>query len=157
MNQRLPREYNELLKNAGEFATMFKASPKAQKTLQPDGTIEDELNMQSWTVLVHGQRLTPYEGKKFMLSMDFPVEYPFKPPRVKFITRIYHPNISVDGDVCIDILKQNWTPAFNIEKIMLSLLCILDEPNALDPLNLEAGRLFLENRASFNTKAQNYL
>ena len=157
MNKRLHKEYTDLLKNSEEFASLFKAGPKIQKTLKPDGSIQEDMNFLSWSSVVHGQSGTPYEGRKFMVTMDFPIEYPMKPPRVKFLSRIYHPNISVDGDVCIDILKQNWTPAFGIEKIMLCLLCILDEPNGNDPLNIEAGRLFLEDRAIFNTKAKSYI
>ena len=157
MNKRLHKEYTDLVKNGEEFVKMFSASPKVQKTLNADGSIQEDLNFQTWSIVVYGQPETPYEGRKFMVAMDFPVEYPMKPPRVKFLTRIYHPNISVEGDVCIDILKQNWTPAFGIEKIMLCLLCILDEPNGNDPLNIEAGRLFVENRAIFNTKAKSYI
>lgn len=63
------------------------------------------------------QEDTQYQGGVFFLSYDFPQDYPFKPPKVKFLTRIYHPNISPDtGVVCCDVLTQNWSPALTVSK-----------------------------------------
>ena len=156
MNKKLHKEYSELQKHAEEFAALFKATPKKCSVLRPDGTVEQDFDFQVWSIVLYGQSGTPYAGRPFMITMDFPPEYPFKPPRVRFASKIFHPNISVEGDVCIDILKQNWTPAFGIEKILMSLLSLLDEPNGNDPLNHEAGRLFMEDRAIFNTRAASY-
>lgn len=71
-----------------------------------------ESNIYSWTATLQGPSDTPYEGGHFKLSMEFPVEYPFKGPKIKFLTRVYHPNIDDDGNLCIGLLKSDaWKPS----------------------------------------------
>ena len=130
--------------------------PKLEKTLQEDGSVQEDYDFSKWNIILTGCESTPYEGRKFQITMEFPVEYPYKPPRVIFNSKIFHPNISVNGDVCIDILKHNWSPVLGIEKIILSILSLMAEPNANDPLNQEAGRLYLENRDLFLKKARDF-
>jgi len=59
---------------------------------------------------------SPYAGGVFFLSITFPVDYPFKPPKVSFTTKIYHPNINANGSICLDILRDQWSPALTISK-----------------------------------------
>jgi ubiquitin-conjugating enzyme E2 D/E len=59
---------------------------------------------------------SPYSGGVFFLNINFPTDYPFKPPKVNFVTRIYHPNINQNGAICLDILKDQWSPALTISK-----------------------------------------
>jgi ubiquitin-protein ligase len=59
---------------------------------------------------------SPYSGGVFFLSITFPVDYPFKPPKVSFTTKIYHPNINANGSICLDILRDQWSPALTISK-----------------------------------------
>lgn len=65
---------------------------------------------------VHLQADSPYTGGVFFLAIHFPTDYPFKPPKVNFTTRIYHPNINSNGSICLDILRDQWSPALTISK-----------------------------------------
>lgn len=67
---------------------------------------------------------SPFQGGVFFLSIHFPTDYPFKPPKVNFTTRIYHPNINSNGSICLDILRDQWSPALTISKGLLLLFLI---------------------------------
>merc|ERR1719359_1242573 len=88
----------------------------------------------SWQATIMGPPDSPYEGGVFFLEITFPSDYPFKPPKVKFCTRIYHPNINPSGGICLDILKDQWSPALTICKVLLSICSLLTDPNPDDPL-----------------------
>jgi ubiquitin-conjugating enzyme E2 D/E len=68
---------------------------------------------------------TPYEGGIFFLTIHFPTDYPFKSPKVQFTTKIYHPNVNSNGAICLDILKDKWSPALTVSKVLLSILSLL--------------------------------
>lgn len=88
----------------------------------------------TWEGYINGPIDTPYEGGKFNIIISFPSDYPYNPPLILFKTKIYHPNINENGAICIDILKNEWSPILTISKIMYSLSSLLSEPNADDPL-----------------------
>ena len=94
-------------------------------------------NIFHWEVELHGPPNTPYEGGKFLLEMEFPENYPFQPPLVTFITKVYHPNINKYGNICVDILRKRWTPALTIPKLLMCISLLLTEPNPDDPLEIE--------------------
>jgi ubiquitin-conjugating enzyme E2 C len=86
-------------------------------------------NLLSWTATIEGPDDTPYAGLTFKLSFAFPPNYPYAPPTVLFKTPIYHPNVDFSGRICLDILKDKWTAAYNIQTVLLSLQSLLGEPN----------------------------
>lgn len=88
-----------------------------------------EDNILSWTATIDGPDDTPYADLTFKLSFDFPANYPYASPTVLFITPIYHPNVDFSGRICLDILKDKWTAAYNIQTVLLSLQSLLGEPN----------------------------
>lgn len=86
-------------------------------------------NLLSWTATIEGPDDTPYTGLTFKLSFAFSSNYPYSPPTVLFKTPIYHPNVDFSGRICLDILKDKWTAAYNIQTVLLSLQSLLGEPN----------------------------
>jgi ubiquitin-conjugating enzyme E2 C len=86
-------------------------------------------NLLSWRATIEGPDDTPYAGLTFKLSFEFPSNYPYAPPTVLFRTPIYHPNVDFSGRICLDILKDKWTAAYNTQTVLLSLQSLLGEPN----------------------------
>jgi len=96
---------------------------------------------------------TPYAGGIFKLEIHFPTDYPFKPPKVVFTTKIYHPNISTNGSICLDILKDQWSPALTISKVLLSICSLLSDPNPKDPLMPEIADEYIRNKEMYEENA----
>ena len=122
-----------------------------------EGSIDDALestlkDMTNFTILLRGPSDTPYAGGKFKLNITIPTDYPFKAPKVKFETKIYHPNIK-DGSICLDTLGSAWSPVLNITKLIMSISALLYNPNADDPLSPEAGSEYRDNKDAFTKKA----
>ncbi|KAJ7379449.1 ubiquitin-conjugating enzyme E2 N [Desmophyllum pertusum] len=93
-----------------------------------------EENARYFRVSIVGPRETPYCGGKFKLELFLPEEYPMAAPKVRFMTKIYHPNVDKLGRICLDILKDKWSPALQIRTVLLSIQALLSAPNPDDPL-----------------------
>ena len=111
-------------------------------------------NLYDWQATLIGPTESPYEGGVFYLNIKFPPEYPFKPPKIYFITKIYHPNINSNGGICLDILKEQWSPALTISKVLLSICSLLTDPNPDDPLMVDIAELYKENIEEYKIKAR---
>lgn len=94
----------------------------------------DESNARFFHVVMHGPKDSPYGGGVFQLELFLPEEYPMSAPKVRFMTKIYHPNIDKLGRICLDILKDKWSPALQIRTVLLSIQALLSAPNPDDPL-----------------------
>eukprot|EP01061_Rhynchopus_euleeides_P031977 TRINITY_DN52_c0_g1_i1.p1 TRINITY_DN52_c0_g1~~TRINITY_DN52_c0_g1_i1.p1 ORF type:complete len:149 (+),score=36.64 TRINITY_DN52_c0_g1_i1:70-516(+) len=134
-----------------EYADL-QAEPIAYTSASP---ISDS-DLFQWQATIMGPQDTPYEGGVFSLKIKFPPDYPFKPPKVQFITKVFHPNINSNGGICLDIIKEMWSPALTISKVLLSICSLLTDPNPDDPLVPEIARLFKSNRAQFNANAKEW-
>ena len=118
------------------------------------GMINDDIH--HWQATIMGPPDSPYEGGIFKLDIHFPMNYPFKPPKCNFITKIYHPNISAAGSICVDILKHNWSPALTISKVLLSICSLLTDPNPKDPLEPKIAKEYINTREVFNNNAKSW-
>jgi ubiquitin-conjugating enzyme E2 D/E len=135
---------------------MFEASDMAEHP--PDncsaGPKNDDLI--NWEATIIGPKGSPFEGGVFHLTIKFPNNYPFKPPDVKFSTMVYHPNINKRGDICLDILKDQWSPALSISKVLLSICSLLTDPNPNDPLEPEVARVYKDNKLQYEITARKW-
>ena len=119
------------------------------------GPVNDE-DITHWHAHIMGPVGTPYEGGLFKLAIDFPPSYPFVAPSVRFLTRMYHCNISQSGEICLDVLKEHWSPALTVAKLLLSVCSMLSEPNPSDPLVPDIAELYIEDRARHDLLASQY-
>ncbi|KAL7763580.1 hypothetical protein ACKLNR_006938 [Fusarium oxysporum f. sp. zingiberi] len=109
-----------------------------------------------WQATIMGPSDSPYSGGVFFLAIHFPTDYPFKPPKVNFTTRIYHPNINSNGSICLDILRDQWSPALTISKVLLSICSMLTDPNPDDPLVPEIAHVYKTDRPRYEATAREW-
>jgi len=140
-NQRLKKEIRDIISNPPPGIT---AGPKSDK------------NIFERVATITGPADTPFEGGIFSLNIIFKNTYPYRPPVITFITPIYHCNINHKGDICIDILKDNWSPSLTIDKVLLSISSLMASPNPDDPLIPEIANLYKNNRPEYNRRAKEH-
>ncbi|KAM0788334.1 hypothetical protein ACM66B_001476 [Microbotryomycetes sp. NB124-2] len=109
-----------------------------------------------WRGQIEGPPDSPYEGGLFELSITLPPDYPFRPPKVVFLTKIYHSNINTQGGICLDILKGQWSPALSIVKVLLSISSLLADPNPHDPLMPDIAQKYLRDRKGHDRLAREW-
>lgn len=110
-----------------------------------------------WRVKLFGNADTIYFGKVFDLLVTFPDEYPLVPPKIFFLTRMFHPNINNLGQICLDILNESWISTLNMTTIFHAILFLLENPNPFDPLNPQASALYLANYQLYLAEVAKYL
>lgn len=92
---------------------------------------------------------TPFEDGTFKLLLTFDESYPNKPPSVKFLSRMFHPNVYANGELCLDILQNRWSPTYDVAAILTSIQSLLHDPNPNSPANAEAAQLYRENMKEY--------
>lgn len=135
---RIKRELNEIMQNPPPncSAEMYK---------------EDLFH---WKAVINGPSGTAYEGGTFKLDIRFPGAYPFRPPQIRFITRIYHCNVDSRGVICLDVLNERWSPVMNIAKVLLSIWVLIGECNPNDPLVMGIADQYKCNRKEHDKVAR---
>jgi ubiquitin-conjugating enzyme (huntingtin interacting protein 2) len=135
---RLKKELSELQKDTNAGVTV---TPKGDQLTELEGTIT-------------GPDDTPYAGGFYRISISIPSGYPFEPPKMKFLTKVWHPNISSQtGAICLDILKDQWSPALTIKTALLSLQALLCAPEPDDPQDAQVAQMYQRDPEQFKQTA----
>ncbi|KAF7668670.1 hypothetical protein LDENG_00297630 [Lucifuga dentata] len=153
--------------DTSHVASSQKALMLEMKSLQEEPvegfkiTLVDEADLYNWEVAIFGPPNTHYEGGYFKARIKFPIDYPYSPPAFRFLTKMWHPNIYENGDVCISILhppvddpqsgelpSERWNPTQNVRTILLSVISLLNEPNTFSPANVDASVMYRKWRDS---------
>mmetsp|Transcript_10748 Transcript_10748/g.11720 ORF Transcript_10748/g.11720 Transcript_10748/m.11720 type:complete len:153 (-) Transcript_10748:74-532(-) len=118
--------------------------------------VPSETNNRYFDVKIAGPQGSPYEGGLFQMELYLPEEYPMCPPKVRFLTKIWHPNVDLLGRICLDILKDKWSPALQIRAVLLSIQALMSAPNPDDPLNNVASKQWKEDEPGAIAKAREW-
>ena len=129
------------------------------------GLVNDDIY--NWEVIIFGPKDTPFESGIFKAEMKFPHNYPEEPPTFVFKSPMWHPNISLNGTICISILhksgnddygyeelNERWMPVRSAESVIMSIVCLLDSPNCESPANTDAGIEYREHRDEYNRRVR---
>jgi len=104
----------------------------------------------NFDVIVRPEEGSYWYGATYTFTVTVPPEYPFEPPKISCNTKIYHPNIDLNGKVCLNILRQDWKPVLDVNNVILGLLFLFIEPNPNDPLNEEAAKQMRDDKKGFS-------
>lgn len=131
----------------------------AEITSEPlDGIklVSNDQDVSDIQALIDGPADTPYYGGLFRVKLILCKGFPVQPPKAYFITKIFHPNVSSNGEICVNTLKKDWKPELGIKHVLLTIKCLLIVPNAESALNEEAGKLLLEEYEEYFSRAKLY-
>ncbi len=113
-------------------------------------------NLREWVVSIDGPKCTPYEDGVFILNIQFPDKYPFESPKILFVTPIMHPNINLEGKICINIFRDGWSTSMTVRKILLSIVSLLSSPNLNDPLMPEIAIMYTNDYNKYTAVVKKY-
>ncbi|KAI3325279.1 putative ubiquitin carrier protein [Xylariaceae sp. AK1471] len=139
---------------AKELSDMAADAASSNISAQPVGNSGDLTHLKA---CISGPPSTPYEGGRFIVDVKIPTEYPFRPPVMKFDTKVWHPNISSQtGAICLDTLSTAWSPVLTIKSTLLSLQSLFESPEPKDPQDAEVAKMMINDPEGFNKKAHEW-
>ncbi|KAK8792506.1 hypothetical protein WA588_005001 [Blastocystis sp. NMH] len=123
----------------------------------PYGISASPSNMEDlfvWDAMISGPDDSPWEGGMFALQLRFTDDYPSSPPIVRFLTQVFHPNVFLDGMICLDIIKEKWSPINTVSMVLTSVQSLLNDPNPSSPANPEAAKLYLNDMKEYKRRVR---
>lgn len=142
--------------------TMMKNEKDLGITVTLSKTPRGVETLEVWDLVIAGPESSPFEGYNLRARMEFPTQYPYHPPSFKFLSPVFHPNVYEDGNVCIsilhtdqdemidsEILNSTWTPGLNVRTVCLSIISLLNEPNIFSAANVDASKLYRDDRVKY--------
>ncbi|KAM1748346.1 hypothetical protein ACFX1T_009241 [Malus domestica] len=124
----------------------------------PEG-IQVGLNDDDFSIIyadIEGPAGTPYENGVFHMKLLLSRDFPHSPPKGYFLTKIFHPNIATNGEICVNTLKKDWNPSLGLRHVLIVVRCLLIEPFPESALNEQAGKMLLENYEEYARHARLY-
>jgi ubiquitin-conjugating enzyme E2 D/E len=109
-----------------------------------------------WQATINGDEASPYKGGVFFLAVEFPKNYPFSPPKIKFDTKIYHCNVNEKGEICLEELKEKWSPGLTISRILDIISGLMKVPNIDNPVNAEIASEYKTNKRKHDETAADW-
>ena len=117
-----------------------------------------ENDVMIWNITIDGPEGTPFIGGKFVVNLDFTDNYPFKPPKIKFVTKIYHPGVKTDtGEICTQAIDQQWVPTLNAKFVIEAILTVLQTPTAENAQEIEIAQVMQSNRNQWESTAAQWV
>mmetsp|Transcript_45888 Transcript_45888/g.60830 ORF Transcript_45888/g.60830 Transcript_45888/m.60830 type:complete len:121 (-) Transcript_45888:151-513(-) len=111
-----------------------------------------------WNITIDGPEGTPFIGGKFVVNLDFTDNYPFKPPKIKFVTKIYHPGVKTDtGEICTQAIEQQWVPTLNAKFVIEAILTVLQTPTAENAQEIAIAQIMQSNRNQWEATAAEWV
>ena len=145
MSQAVTRLQKEIKKFNEEENEGLSAGPK------------DDSDLFKWEASLQGPEGSPFEGGTFKLELEFPKDYPFKPPKAVLKTMIYHPNVNNSThSICLGILKDDWNPNISVSQILITIQDLLKNPAADHPLDKDVTKVYLENKELYEKTAKEW-
>ncbi|KAG5682977.1 hypothetical protein PVAND_012291 [Polypedilum vanderplanki] len=114
----------------------------------------NEADLTDIQAIIDGPAGTPYSSGQFRVKLTLPKDFPQSPPKAFFMTKIFHPNVANNGEICVNTLKKDWKPDLGIKHILLTIKCLLIVPNPESALNEEAGKMLLEHYDDYSQRAK---
>jgi len=125
-----------------------------EKPLEGIHVIVNDDDITELQAVIDGPADTPYVGGRFRVKLALDKDFPQSPPKGFFLTKIFHPNVSARGEICVNTLKRDWKPDLGIKHVLLTVKCLLIVPNPESALNEEAGKLLLERYDDYCSRAR---
>jgi len=145
------------MSNASASNLRLMSDLKTMKQNPPEGVSASPLgdeNLHVWGGTIFGTDDTAWEGGIFSMRLTFPEQYPDKPPRVRFTSEMFHPNIYPDGTLCMDLIQDNWSPIYSVCSILIAIRSLLTDPNCASPANPEAAHLYQTDKKAYSRRVR---